>query len=341
MQNLAVALAALGKIRLILLVDEGSEAALHAAAPQLELHRVLGGRGVFAADHQVVAACRHLKPDIYHRPTGQLPFARLPCRSVASIADLNFRSVPMSWTKRVYKELSYRWTLRRADRITCVSTYTRDELVRHLHAAPEYLSVIHHGTSELPPADFALARSIGGRYWLTFGHQAHKNVETCIRALAARTTAGEKLVVVGQSQHIDQILRPEVRRLGLDHAVVFAGRVSDATLRGLYEQALGLLFLSRYEGFGLPLLEAMGCDCPVIASNVCSLPEVAGDAALLFAPNDDAGVSAAMTVLAENPARREDLIAHGRIRSQQFTWKQAAEKTLAVYQSLLSVSPLS
>jgi alpha-1,3-rhamnosyl/mannosyltransferase len=120
--------------------------------------------------------------------------------------------------------------------------------------------------------------------------------------------------------------------------VRFVGRISDASLAGLYGRALGLLFLSRYEGFGLPLIEAMGCGCPVIASNVCSLPEVAGDAAPLFDPDDVPGIARAMDALAGEPGHRDELVARSRRRAEQFTWERAAAETVKVYQSLLSSS---
>lgn len=294
------------------------------------------GDSIWEADRTVARFVRNLRPEIYHRPTGQLPFFSLPCRTVVSIADLNFRTLKMSLARRCYKELSYRWTVRQADRITCVSDFTRDEVIRHLNVPAKRLMVVHHGTSELQPPDYRLAASIAGPYWLTFGHQPHKNVEACLASLAGQRGGPlEKLVVVGQSKHIDTVLRAEVTRLGLGARVIFAGRVDEPSLRGLYERALGLLFLSRYEGFGLPVLEAMGCGCPVICSNACSLPEVAGDGALLFAPDDVAGIAKAMRAVAENLTLRGDLINRGTLRARTFTWERAARDTIEVYKSLL------
>ena len=341
-QHLARAIAETGAVELILLADEHTMEPLRAVVPGCEIVCMqLAEGGVLKADQAVGQACRRVRPDVFHRPTGQLPLMRLPCRTVASIADLNFRVLPTPTLKRLYKELSYRWTIRLADRITCVSDYTRREVIRHLGAPEEKILVIQHGANVLPPADNALCAGIPGPYWLSFGHQAHKNVETVMRALQARRRASqvpEHLVVVGRSAHIDTVLKPLAGKLGLDEVVYFAGRVDDASLRGLYEGALGLVFLSRYEGFGLPVLEAMECGCPVIASDVCSLPEVAGTAALFFSPDDVTGVEAGMNTLVADAVVRTGLIAAGRKRAAGFTWERAARETIAVYQSLAALT---
>lgn len=340
-QHLAKAIHATSDVRLIVLTDEGSHGALAESSPELELLPARArGSGVLAADRQVLEACEHLRPDLYHRPTGQLPFSRLPCRTVVSIADLNFRTLPMRWTRRLYKEVSYRWTVRRADRITCVSEFTRSEVIRHLHVSPQRLSVVPHGTIELAPAHQGLADTVEGPFWLTFGHQEHKNVETVLRALELRRgqsgTFREKVVVVGRSAHIDQVLRPMVAAMGLTDAVLFPGRVDEPSLHGLYRRAIGLLFLSRYEGFGLPVLEAMGSGCPVVSSNACSLPEVVGDAAIVLPPDDSAGVCEAMRRLTSEPELREQLVTRGRARAREFTWARAAHQTVSIYRTLLT-----
>jgi glycosyltransferase involved in cell wall biosynthesis len=126
----------------------------------------------------------------------------------------------------------------------------------------------------------------------------------------------------------------EVERLGLREEVIFAGYVSDAELAAYYSSAIALILPSLYEGFGLPLVEAMACGCPVIASNCSSLPEVAGDAGLFVDPHDIDGLAQAMRRTVTEPALREQLMAKGFERVQHFSWDRAAQETLRVYRKV-------
>lgn len=298
----------------------------------------LRGNSVLAADRAVVRAVRDLQPDIYHRQSGQLPFARLDCQTVVGIADLSFMALPHPPLKRLYKELSYRWTVRRADRILCISRFTRDDVARRLKVDAAKLRVVHLGANILPPADPSLAGKIVGRYFVAFGHQTHKNVELCLRALASLGSGAPEaqLALVGRNDYIEKSIKPLVRDLGVETKVHFVGAPSAAQLAGLYRRAEGLLFPSRFEGFGLPVLEAMGQDCPVICSNVCSLPEVAGEAAIQLDPDDLSGWVDTMRRLMTDSRLRTDLIEAGRLQVGRFSWKLAAQATETVYRDLLS-----
>jgi glycosyltransferase involved in cell wall biosynthesis len=333
--HLAAALVESDQFQIRVLTDIDSHAPFEARITSDHLVRTgFAGGSVLGADRVVIDAIRRLRPAIYHRPTGQLPFFLPAVKAVATIADLNFTVLPTKWVKRIYKELSYRWTVRRADWLTCVSTFTRGDVIRRLGADPGRTSVILHGTIEMPNPDYGLADSLKAPFWLTFGHQAHKNVETCIHALAS-LPATTKMVVVGSGKYIDNQLRPTASALGLQERILFAGRVSAEQLSGLYRRALGLVFLSRYEGFGLPILEAMQVGCPVICSNCCSLPEVAGDAAVILPPEGGPELVAALRMVQTDERKREELSARGIKRASQFSWQRAAEETCSVYRHLL------
>lgn len=295
------------------------------------------GGSVIAADWATVKAVRRLAPDIYHRPAGQLPPRRLACRTVAGIADLSFLTLPHRPIKRLYKELSYRWTARWADRIICVSRFTRDEVVSRLGVSAERLRVIHHGTNPLPVPDFSLAESRVGPFFLVFAHQPHKNAAVCIRALAdlRGVTPRPWMAVVGDNEYVTSTLKPLATHSGVAEAVVFVGAPTMAELAGLYDRAGALLFPSKFEGFGLPVLEAMSRGCPVVCSNVCSLPEVVGSAAFQLDPDDRTCLSAAMARLLRDREWREDLVVAGRRRASRFTWERAARMTEAVYRELV------
>lgn len=312
------------------LVDVDSEPLLASdLTPEQRVRTDFVGDSVLAADRVVVRAVRELKPDVYYRPTGQLPFGLGRVKAVACIADLNFTVLKMPWPKKLYKQVSYRWTVHRADWITCISEFTRADVIRRLGADQNRTSVVHLAPVAFPKADLSLVREIGPGFWLTFGHERHKNVEICLRALAG-SRQQDVLVVVGATGWIDEILKPLAASLGVTERVRFVGKVSGAQLHGLYQAAGGLLFMSRYEGFGLPLLEAMNGGVPVICSNCCSIPEVAGDAAVILDPDDVAGLEAAMTRIRSDPEFRSGLVARGRVRAGHFSWRRAAEETAAV-----------
>jgi len=324
--------------RVCVLVDELGARDLSKTMPREWLEIIGSSRDtVFRSDLLVRAAVKRLGPVIYYRPTGQLPWSDLGCLSIAGVADLNFRWLKIPFIKRIYKELSYRWSFACADRIICISKFTRDDVAEKFGVSTEKLRVVHHGTPYLP--DAVDGKLVSGRYWLTFGHQSHKNVELCLNAWPKHIInfPEDKLVVVGQNAHVNEVLKPLARRLGVSNHVVFPGWISNPVLSGLYSKAQGLLFVSRFEGFGLPILEAMSAGCPVIASNVCSIPEVAGDAAILISPDDVAGLVDAMKRL-NQPEVRIGLIQRSRIRVTQFTWRAASVKILSVMNELLYLS---
>lgn len=293
------------------------------------------------ASRAIVETARKLRPDILHRPAGQLPLARLPCRTVVSIADLNFTVLKTPWHKRAYKELSYWWTLRRADAVSCISEYTARETRKRYPWAAGKVFAVPLGTNPLPAPDFSAADRVPGPFWLTFGHRRHKNVETIIRALAREESlsrAGTRLVVVGKGTYAEQELPALAGSLGFAERLTVVGNLTPAQLAGLYQRALGLAFMSHYEGFGLPVLEAMNAGIPVISSDVCSLPEVAGDAAVLLGPDDEAGLMAGLNSLTFDQARRRDLITRGAGRVKLFSWNEMARKTVAIYRQVAGSS---
>jgi glycosyltransferase involved in cell wall biosynthesis len=289
---------------------------------------------VIQSDMAVFRAVRMLSPSLYYRPTGQLPFLPLSCPEIMGVADLNFFWLPTSFAKRVYKKVSYRLSLARAKKVICISNFTRDDVLSNFKVPRSKICVIHHGATALP-APVLNSGEPQKVFWLSFGHQSHKNIELCLRALALRTNyPDESLVVVGSCEHIDHVLKPLSRKLGLQERVDFVGRVSADKLSWLYRNALGLLFVSKFEGFGLPILEAMSAGCPVIASNIASLVEVAGDAALFTDVDNYDGLSGHMTTLrfdAEYIVRAKE---QGMLRAQLFTWDRTASETLRVFEEV-------
>ncbi|MFC1994677.1 glycosyltransferase family 4 protein [Chloroflexota bacterium] len=232
--------------------------------------------------------------------------------------------------------------LKKAEHIIAVSACTKADLMSYLGIPGEKISVIYNGI-DLQVFKPVLARRLPFPYLLYVGSERpRKNLNTLLAAFAALKREVSafwdlKLVKVGAagtSEEFRQMTLSEVERLGLREEVVFTEYVSDAELAAYYSSAIALVLPSLYEGFGLPLVEAMACGCPVVASNCSSLPEVAGDAGLFVDPHGIDGLAQAMRRVITEPALREQLTEKGFERVQHFSWDRAAQETLRVYRKV-------
>ncbi len=226
----------------------------------------------------------------------------------------------------------------KADHIIAVSENTRNDLVRCLGIPERKITVVYNGVDRevfkrngAAPPPFPYVLYVGSE-------RPRKNLRNLLAAFAALKKSGAfrmlKLVKVGSPGRSDAFrsdTMEAIRALGLENEVIFLGEVSDHELAECYASASALVYPSLYEGFGLPVVEAMSCGCPVITSNVSSLPEGAGDAALLVDPHDVADLHKAMERLLTNEGLRRDLIGKGLERSALFSWTRAAETTEEVY----------
>jgi glycosyltransferase involved in cell wall biosynthesis len=301
-------------------------------------------------------------PDTLFVPAHVLPLgAPVPrrMRTVVTIHDLGYLHFPAAHTPahRLYLRLSTLWSTRAATRLIAVSGATRDDLVRFAGACPDKITIVHHGLSERfrPVADASVVKDVQERYgarapyFLYVGTvQPRKNLVRLIEAFARLgdrsresgvggvipnsrlPTPNPQLVIAGKRGWLTEAIERRAAELGVADRVVFTGYVADDDVPALLGGALAFVFPSLYEGFGMPILEAMACGAPVLASNTSSLPEVAGDAALLVDPTDTGAIAAGMGRLAVDAALRDELRARGLARAAHFTWDRCAEATLAV-----------
>ncbi len=170
---------------------------------------------------------------------------------------------------------------------------------------------------------------ISSDYFLYVGTlQPRKNLSRLITAFAALKPE-TVLVLAGKRGWLYDDLFAQVRRLGLEGQVLFPGYISNEDKAALMSGALAFVFPSLYEGFGMPVIEAQSCACPVITSTTSSLPQVAGDAALLVDPHDVAAITAAMQRVAGDTALRERLVERGFVNARRFSWTACAQTVLA------------
>jgi glycosyltransferase involved in cell wall biosynthesis len=184
---------------------------------------------------------------------------------------------------------------------------------------------------------------IGPRFILYFGgFDLRKNVPRIIEAYSQLPEALRReyqLVIAGRYQNLGHPLYPDpratVERLGLEGCVIFTGQIREQDKAPLFSAATVFAFPSLYEGFGMPVLEAMACGTPVVTSNLSALPEVAGDAGVLVDPYETQAIARAVEELLESQTRREELSRRGLERARRFTWLQVAEQTVRVYKQIV------
>jgi glycosyltransferase involved in cell wall biosynthesis len=258
--------------------------------------------------------------DVLHVPGHKLP-ALCRCGSVVTIHDLAFLKFPETFKAGHRQRLEWftRNSVRRADRIIAISANTKRDLCELLRVDPDRVDVVHHGVDHQrfrPDGPVTLREK---PYILSVGAlQPRKNYLMLIRAYRQLKRPVE-LVIAGQRGWMYEEIEREA-----GNGVVLLGHVSDTELPALYRGAAVVAMPSLYEGFGLPLLEAMACGAPVVASNASCFPEVCGDAAMLVGPDD---WPAALAQVLDRPPSRERSLK----RAAEFTWEKTAAKTLEVY----------
>ncbi len=230
--------------------------------------------------------------------------------------------------------------------VLAISQYTKNDLVSKTAFPAERAEVIMAGLNSAGPVEMTMEKvdEVKSRLGITkpfFLHvgalDPHKKFDTALKAFVecSRRTKCQ-LVVVGQMEYYIKAYADYVKQNKIKN-VIFTGFIAREDLEVLYSEARALVFMSMYEGFGFPVLEAMAKGCPVITSNATSVPEVAGDAALMFGPDDVGGVSQAMLQLLRNEALRSELGKKGLEQSGKFTWDECARKTVAIWEKMVGI----
>ena len=287
---------------------------------------------------------RALKVDLLHVPGFDAPLWK-PGPVVLTVHDLIGALFPQNFppVSRFYWSTWLPFSLRFADAVIADSEATRRDIERLTRLPPAKITVIPLGVearfAPCPPPQVEASRARYGlppSLILYVGTlEPRKGIDTLIEAFAALAPrCAADLVVVGKRGWYWTPLLARLSALGLEQRVHLLDYVPDADLPALYSAAALLALPSRYEGFGLPVLEAMACGTPVVCSNAASLPEVAGEAARLVPPDQPQGLADAMEAVLSQPDLAATLRHQGRQRAAVFTWERTAEATLAVYERL-------
>lgn len=308
-------------------------------------------------------------PDLLFVPAHVLPFSWQMLRAclwpqsraagtrfVVTVHDLGYHRFPAAhtWPQRLYLPVSTRWNGSVADHVITPTSFTATDLHQRYGVPLTKISVIHEAPTafysagiDIEPAELGgkSETSIGSGQWLPTHYalyvgtlQPRKNLRRLLLAYAKNSTKYDvhwHLVFAGAPGKQATELMALAASLGISNRVHFLGYVADETLAALYHGAHIFVFPSLFEGFGLPVLEAQHYGVPVMCANNSSLPEVAGDAALLVDPTDVDAIADAMLRLSEDEALRQQLIERGYANANRFSWKKAARETLAVFEKVL------
>jgi hypothetical protein len=286
---------------------------------------------------------RQHRPDIFHGPSHILPLQKFPgVKYVVTIHDLTYQVMPeqYGWKHRYYYAWQVPRSLRMADAIVADSHNTKKDIIHCYKVQPERIHVVHLGVADhfSQAAEGPGERLIAGRYFFSVTtHPTRKNILGALEAFA-RFAAGSDLsyVIAGliSERHRRELLAC-AERLGIRQKTRLFGYADDDQLINLYRNAEFFIYPSFYEGFGLPLVEAMACGCPVIASNASSLPEIMPDNEWLVDPYNPAEMAGRMQrLLALPPEKRREIVEKNQKQARNFTWDKTASRMIEIFEGL-------
>lgn len=289
------------------------------------------------------------RPNVFFTPSHYAPrFSPVP--TVISIMDVSYLLFPELFRKSDLYQLQ-RWTkysVEKSKKVITISNSSKNDIIKAYNLSPGRVSVVYPGIKrfdDLTPHIYSMSElqtqyGLSDKYLLFVGTlQPRKNISRLIEAFARllkETNAKDvnQLVIVGKKGWLYEEILAAPKKFGIEQEVKFLDFVPDKDLPLLYKNALCFVCPSLYEGFGLPILEAMRYGCPVITSNVSSLPEAGGDACLYVDPTDVNDITEKIKKVLKDKKLREKMIERGREQVKKFSWEKAAKETLEILESV-------
>lgn len=226
--------------------------------------------------------------------------------------------------------------IKKANWIIAISENTKKDIINILGISPEKISVIYHGTSMKAP-DRKAKLSLPDRYILFIGDRAiYKNFQRLLEAFASITQIDKNLNLICTGSAFSEDERQQISSLNIENQILQIP-INDKYLNELYNRALLFIYPSLYEGFGIPILEAFACNCPVALSNTSCFPEIAGDAGAYFDPYSVASIASKISEYVYDENKRQALIIAGKERLRLYSWEKSAEETERIYKKVLRI----
>lgn len=300
-------------------------------------------------EHSVANFLNKYKPDLFLSPDGYLSL-RAKCKQLAVIHDLNFEHYPndLPFLVRKYYKYFFPKFAVKATRIATVSEYSKKDIEQTYAIDSQKIDIVHNGCNSLYKSISEELKkqtqhiyAQDNDYFLYVGSlHPRKNIKRLFEAFEkfkSSTKSSTKLIIVGEKYYWTKEIKETYKRMNFKEDVIFTGRLSTEELKNVLGAALAMTYIPYFEGFGIPILEAMNAGIPVITSNVTSMPEVAGDAAILVDPFSVNSIADAMVYIYKDEDMRSTLIKRGFERKEKFSWDKTAEllwcsieKTIAV-----------
>ena len=286
------------------------------------------------------------KIDVFFSPAHYTPrFCPVPV--VVTIHDLAYEYYPEEFLKEDLYKLKI-WTghaVKQAKKIIAVSNNTKKDIVKFYHVPEEMIKVIYNGYQQ--KSKILISKSqintkyqiLNTKYLLYVGTiQPRKNLLTLIETfhLLLQDKPDFKLVIAGKKGWMYEEIYQKVKDLKLTDKIIFTGYINESELSYLYQNASIYILPSLYEGFGIPLLEAMSNNCPIVAANISSLPEIGANACLYFDPNDKMDLKSKIHMILDDEKLRGDLINKGKARVKEFSWEKCGKETLNILRNVSS-----
>lgn len=288
--------------------------------------------------YSVTRALRKIKPDLFISPDGYISL-RTKVKTLNVFHDLNFEHYPedVPLTERWYYRRFFPKFAIRADRIATVSEFSKNDIVRLYNIPSGKIDVVYNGANEIyapvnEETQFKIRKELtGGAPYFYFIGSLHrrKNLVNLFRAydqFRAQSQTEVKFVVTGAKKWWTKEIDSVYQNLNFQRDIIFTGRQPVERIKEIMGSALALTYVSYFEGFGIPIVEAFRCGTPVITANVTSMPEVAGDAALTIDPFDPDAIATAMIQLSTDAGLRQEMRIKGLERAKIFTWDKSAER---------------
>jgi glycosyltransferase involved in cell wall biosynthesis len=290
-------------------------------------------------EYSVAAVINKVKPDLFYSPDGYLSLRAGTC-SLPVMHDINYEHYPndLPWLTRAYYKKFSPLFAKKGQRILTVSEFSKKDIATTYNIDPGKIDVVYNGADEAykvmskEEKESVKQKYTGGKDYFLYVSALHprKNVKRLLQAfdkMKGNTGSDIKLVLVGPEYFKNSEMMNVYGSMKHKQDVIFTGRLNVEQLCKVTGAAFALAYVSYFEGFGIPIIEAMNCDVPVIASDVTSMPEIAGDAALLVDPFSVDEIARGMTDVLKYEALRQGLIEKGRVRKNNFSWDKTAALT--------------